>query len=179
MYAKETLYPAVFQFDLSYEVNNDLILEDVLTYRKNFPTSRISSIRYAWHSDYYMHRDMPSIVDHLFNTVEEKIRNFMIKGTNYADGQLILVSSWGIIYEQGSSVEKHNHGNSIFSGVYYAQAATETAPLIFSESGIEVKPRTGLCLIFPGYLTHHVPMLENDGPRTAISFNYHCNFKTA
>lgn len=78
---------------------------------------------------------------------------------------------WGIICDNGDSIETHNHQPSQFSFAYYVNTPKGSSPLVFDTSGYKVKAESGKIVIFDSKLKHHVPKNKCDG-RSLISGNF-------
>ena len=78
---------------------------------------------------------------------------------------------WGIICNNGDSIETHNHQPSQFSFAYYVNTPKGSSPLVFDTSGYRVKAESGKIVIFDSKLKHHVPKNRCDG-RSLISGNF-------
>jgi hypothetical protein len=62
----------------------------------------------------------------------------------------------------------------VWSGVYYVDAGTELGGLItFAREleALEIAPRRGLMLMFPGDLLHSVSRYDGESARTCVGFN--------
>jgi hypothetical protein len=76
---------------------------------------------------------------------------------------MIPYDCWGAIYREGDYTIMHNHWPHLWSFVYYVNCPDGSAPLLFDRcihpgKGIErVAPRTGLMVMFPGWINHSVP----------------------
>ena len=100
-----------------------------------------------------------------------------------------ITQSWANFTDKGQYHHKHQHPNSIISGVFYPQADRETDRIYFYKDGYErIKIPTdnynhwnseswwyetgaGDLIIFPSSLTHMVQTKQGDGTRISISFN--------
>lgn len=79
-------------------------------------------------------------------------------------------SVWGVMYNEGDYIGKHNHVSS-YSFSYYVNVPKGSSPLIFSTSGHRVKPEVGKLVLFESRLDHYVP--PNKGKqRCIISGNF-------
>lgn len=114
---------------------------------------------------------------------------------------IVMTQSWINILNQGEYHPKHNHSNSIISGVLYiktekgAQIAFDKSlntqiQIESTEYNLYNSPTWTLdmedmdLLIFPSTLSHYVPVKKHDGTRISLSFNtwfkgtigdyYHC-----
>jgi hypothetical protein len=163
-------------FDLSFEVDSISVVQNIWDYKEKFPVSRVSSIRNAWHSDYSMHLKSLEINKLLMDKVHAKLQKFLLpNATDFVNFNIPLISCWAAVYEKGSYTESHDHAWSTFSGVFYAQASEHSSPLVFDGTDIKIKPHTGMCVVFPGYLYHSVPLQTYDEQRIVVSFNYQLN----
>lgn len=100
------------------------------------------------------------------------------------------IQSWAMVMGTGDYTILHDHAEAHLSGVYYADAGDEapepSGHLAFVRPGggfselpglplapttFQIRPRTGLLVLFPGYLQHYVHAYQGRRPRVAISFN--------
>jgi len=110
-------------------------------------------------------------------------RNFKHSLSSYAD---LKFRAWTIFSRSGRGVVPyHNHSNAILSAVYYPLVEGVTGgdlvlvdPRMNANRGypstlqdhfkpIHVKPKTGSCIVFPGYLPHYVQ--EYTGHRLSLA----------
>jgi len=82
--------------------------------------------------------------------------------------RLEVLDCWGAVYGNKGHTIAHTHFPADFSCVVYLDTEEGCAPLIF-ENQIKVSPMSGMIVIFPGMLLHHVP--ENQGQRTVVALN--------
>ena len=63
---------------------------------------------------------------------------------------------------QGSEVEFHDHRRDppVLLGVYYFRIGKGSSPLVIQnkESNLELHPHNGRLILFPGWMTHGVPV---------------------
>ena len=85
--------------------------------------------------------------------------------------ELTCSECWGIIYNDGDYVERHNHEPSYYSFVYYVNTPKGSSHLVFDTSGYKVKAKEGKLVIFDSKLYHHVPTNRSMN-RTVISGNF-------
>lgn len=104
------------------------------------------------------------------------------------DPKIFLTQSWVNYTKPGQFHHQHNHPNSFLSGVVYVK--TNNDKILFCRDRYEqvkLKPQefnwynsdtwwfdvnAGDIMIFPSYLTHRVPEVEEDGhERVSIAFN--------
>ena len=75
---------------------------------------------------------------------------------------------WGICYERGDSVMKHNHFPYPISFCYYVNTPADGTPFILE--GERITPIQGKIIFFPGHQYHWVPKSKSGG-RYAIVGN--------
>ena len=103
------------------------------------------------------------------------------------------LNAWAMVMRSGDYSIVHDHGDSHFSSAYYVDAGdadTDTHPqsglLAFVDprsggrpianldlfpSTFTVRPRTGMLVLFPGWLQHYVHAYRGTRPRISISCN--------
>lgn len=105
------------------------------------------------------------------------------------DVSLYMTQSWANYTEAGQYHHKHNHSNSIVSGVFYPQADNKVDKIYFYKDEYQcIKIPTdkfnpynseswwfevgaGNLILFPSNLTHMVQTKEDDNTRISIAFN--------
>jgi uncharacterized protein (TIGR02466 family) len=97
--------------------------------------------------------------------------------------QVAMVSAWANVNEREDWNLPHVHLPLHWSGVFYVQVDDEAEgeviflnPLPLGErwkrdTGIHYRPRTGMMLLFPAFLTHMVAPHRSDRPRISVAFN--------
>ena len=103
-----------------------------------------------------------------------------------------MVNSWVLQLNQGNKAEPHSHANSVFSGVFYLDDASEADGIIFHKNydnlfsnsilpnnknwnyinsqRWQIQPQKGLLILFPSLLKHSVPQATKK--RFSVAFNY-------
>ena len=83
---------------------------------------------------------------------------------------------WGIIYNKGEGVVKHNHFPWCMSFCYFVNVPKKCVPFILE--GKRIKPIEGRIIVFPSFLYHWAPPSKCDGRcviagniRTSVSIN--------
>lgn len=144
----------VFEFDLTGKIDCNKTRNDIVQFRKDHPRPRKSTIN-SWHSGFFTHRDT-DIFNPLINLVEESANSIgkILIEMSVVDISFKVKESWAIIYDKYGYTEEHMHHPLCFSSVFYA-SADNCASIKFGDYEIETK--TGMLLIFPGYLKHSVP----------------------
>lgn len=153
----------IYIFDLNNKIQADSIAMAVKKYRNNFPQSNKTYVR-GWHSRFHTHL-YSNDFDELIKEVESRLRPKLRKNCDCK-----VEECWTIMYEKGDKVDVHAHDAMQYSAVYYAYAQNSKTPLKF-EGNIEIIPKTGQLLIFPGYLKHWVPVIEESDGRISVAFN--------
>jgi uncharacterized protein (TIGR02466 family) len=105
------------------------------------------------------------------------------------DVQPYITQSWANYTNKGQAHHKHEHPNSIISGVFYVQAVKDIDRLYFFKSGYQqikiptenynlhnsdswwLGVETGQLLLFPSSLTHQVAEVTTTETRISLSFN--------
>lgn len=83
-----------------------------------------------------------------------------------------LYNVWGAVYEKDDYSITHDHWPAIWSFCYYAKADAKSAPLVFTDNGLEIKPIEGMFILFPGWVRHHVPQQAGAGSRVIVAGNF-------
>ena len=85
--------------------------------------------------------------------------------------ELKLKDFWGQYYNKGDYQVKHHHNPHHWSFVYFVNTPRGSSPLVFSESGRQVKAEAGKLVLFPSWLEHHVPK-NNSEERSIVAGNF-------
>lgn len=86
-------------------------------------------------------------------------------------GNFYATDCWGAIYKRGGETLPHAHHPALWSFCYYVDASEECAPLVFPTAERAIQPEPGLIIIFPGWVTHMVPIQQTDFERVIVSGN--------
>jgi hypothetical protein len=86
--------------------------------------------------------------------------------------ELSLVEAWSAVYKKGEWADKHSHNPALLSFCYYLKADKTSSPIVFSDTDLSFVPYSGMCLVFPAYLNHHVPYQEEEEDRIVIAGNF-------
>jgi uncharacterized protein (TIGR02466 family) len=149
-----------------------------------------------YHSNAGNHVSVDSYVLH--DARLERVKNFIDDGVkNYVNSIIIpknniefyVTQSWFNYTKPGQFHHRHNHPNSILSGVFYFNADPEKDKIQFSNDiyrtiSIPAKEwtirnsktwwvpvATGDLIIFPSYLEHMVEQTVSDETRISLAFN--------
>ena len=85
---------------------------------------------------------------------------------------LKVTNFWGNVYEKGDYAQSHNHRPTDYSFAYFVKTKWYDSPLVFTDSGKKVRPKTGTFVAFPAYLNHHVPKHRYNDTRITLSGNF-------
>ena len=141
--------------------------------------------------------DKPQLKN-LRKQITDTIDYFVHQSLGIDDGiKFDISTSWANRYLNDELVIKHNHKNSMISGVYYIETTATTAPIVFEQAWSHVNlfhstttptfkqthlneynstthtiyPRTGDLLLFPSHLEHTVPASDSKDIRYSLAFN--------
>ncbi|HET8708591.1 MAG TPA: 2OG-Fe(II) oxygenase family protein [Pseudomonadales bacterium] len=102
------------------------------------------------------------------------------------------INGWANVLRHGNYNTLHNHPDSVWSGVYYVHAGSQTgaslsgvlelvdprpavamvsAPGSLAGMPVRIQPEAGLMVLFPSWLQHQVHPYWGDEARVAIAFN--------
>ena len=142
------------------------IKERIIEYRKEYPVSRISSVK-AWHSHFSTHRHT-----NYFNDINRRIASecsIILNYYNNINDRLILYDMWVNIYEKGDRTVLHNHfPRCDYSCCYYVDIEENSSPIKFPPR-LEIFPKNDMLVIFAANVYHEVP--PTNGKRTLIAMN--------
>jgi hypothetical protein len=80
-----------------------------------------------------------------------------------------LAECWGIKQNKSHYTKLHNHGNSVYSCIFYLNDHDNN--LIIPELDKEIVPKKGKLVIFTGSLYHRTRRIINNESRYALVFN--------
>lgn len=110
----------------------------------------------------------------------------------WLDSMRWSVLAWAMVMHRGHYTELHEHGDAHWSMAYYPDAgdppteahprsgalalvdprrSNRPVPGLEAPSTILIRPRTGVLVVFPGWLQHFVHTYEGRTPRVCISAN--------
>ena len=177
--AKETL--PVFEFEIPEELIHDAFLGAIELYvakdvfekiycgaNKNLDGSSITTKISHFHSTSKSHIKNLKI-SKLSKYIEQLTKQISLKYYS-ADIDYTVKNSYVIWYTGGvgDNISKHNHFPYSFVASTYLHMPENSSPINFGED-LEIYPKTGTCLIFPGNLYHEVKDTKVD--RIVISMD--------
>ena len=137
-------------------------------------------------------RDVLSKFPSLKNSLLNEFNDYKNSCLYYEDTEFFITTSWVTKCKPNSSSHKHNHQNSLYSGVLYFQEGEDFAGIRFSNENIipqqillkeptewnllnssswVIKPSPNQVVIFPSYLYHEVTFHGASEDRYSLAFN--------
>jgi len=150
----------------------------------------------GWHSpaDLALRTDscyravMKLIVDHVGATQSKVVAAMGLTPSPWR----VAAEAWAMVMNNGDYTIAHEHGDAHWSSTYYVDAG-DADPERMPDSGalavldprrggrpipgadpgstFTIRPRTGMLVVFPGYLQHYVHAYRGTRPRIAIACN--------
>ena len=177
------------EFDCAAELNSTLE-SAILERMKNDPGVRLSN-QGGWQSKH----DLPRWGEDAAKRVIAHAASLATENTIATQGHVLRwsIDAWANVSESGASNRAHVHGGSFWSAVYYVRvdegeggelmlhdprmpALRMHAPhLRFKDLGPElmasIKPKAGMMVMFPAWLSHSVQPWDGGGSRISIAMN--------
>ena len=123
------------------------------------------------------------LMKHIMGAIYQTYRQFSPVDFN-------ALQAWWTVYEKGAFIPRHTHSNSMISGAYYLRQPQGAGPIKFFNpigplinhfyhpdlifqvaADIDIEPRTGTLLLFPGWLEHETQANQSDEDKIIVSFN--------
>jgi len=126
-----------------------------------------------------MQEQKPNILDFHKDIADKIMKEVYVPNQRLSD-------SWVNIQNKGSTLDFHNHPNSVVSGVVYLKANGNDSKLVFQNpltpmsptavsphrETYELTPKTGLLVMWPSYLMHGSgPSINQSDERIVFGFN--------
>lgn len=149
----------------------DLAREAIDELRVTHPQSPESNVKATYMSPWHSHLLNPKlgpITESVLTLAREASKRHLSANLAALNMDLVVTDCWGIIYDQADYTQRHNHFPSEFSCALYLEAHEDSAPIIFS-GRLNIKPKPGMLVLFPGILTHEVP--ATSGRRVVLAMN--------
>ena len=120
------------------------------------------------------------------------VTDYLDKVVSYQYENYAVTHAWLNRASEGAFQGMHTHGNSIVSGVYYLQASSNNAPLIFEKTEansapyfaiapreqtlynsnrMALPPKSGTCFLFPSNIRHGYDIPNQGKDRISLAFN--------
>ena len=157
----------VFQYPYAEKINP--ILHN--TIKENLDLEHIGTRQTHWNC---RSREFKIIGDYVEGLLKNGYMGNIVFDESSVQGPLVLLSLWGMWYDNGIYQESHHHTPAHWSFVYYVNTPKGSSPLVF-DSGCNKKiyPKSGDVVIFPGWLKHHVPPNKCEGRTSVVGNFYH------
>jgi len=186
----ESCFTSPISTDSLTSIDNKSLIEYCYDLKNTSP-GRVKSNGFGWQSEDISdeHPEIKNLRDEIFNRISYLHKEFGFKTPAYHR----ISNIWVNINGQSSFNRPHVHAESLFSGVYYAQAEEDSGDLYFlhpatshqyhiDERTVEkftdfnssvfiVKPQVGKLVLFPSWLVHYVESNRSSADRISISFN--------
>ena len=124
------------------------------------------------------------LMKHIMGAIYQTYRNFV------PEVDMNAQQAWWTVYGKDAFIPRHTHANSMISGAYYLRQPEGAGPIRFynplgplvnhlyhadlsfqTAGDIEITPKTGTLLMFPGWLEHETDPNQSDDDKIIVSFN--------
>ena len=111
----------------------------------------------------YWEKYIRNIADSCINILKKDLYGNIEKKTCYHN-------HWFHVYKKNYNFGWHTHGESNFSAIYFVDLSNEKYKTEFTDMDLLIKE--GNFLIFPSFLEHRSPLIEEQDKKTIVSFNF-------
>ena len=163
----------VFVCDLSpLTANLELARQAIDELRISHPLSPESNVKATYMSPWRSHlvSDKFGPLMQVVLQVSKEASKLLSANLDALNMEMIVSECWGIIYEEASYTQPHNHFPSDFSCSIYLETHPDSSPIIFAGK-YPLQPTPNMLVMFPGILTHEVPATK--GRRVVVAMNLH------
>jgi hypothetical protein len=157
-----------------FETQSDILrqgLSALDALRAAYPESTPSSVKATYMSPWKSHLlndDLRDVCDQIRAESEHACQQHLNVSLQELDAKLVVTDCWCVDYAEGDFTVPHHHFPTTLSAVLYLSVEKDSAPIYFGGT-VSVQPKSGALVIFPGILTHSVPV--NKSPRKVIALN--------
>ena len=166
----------VYEYDISNELNFEELRTACLEYKQSHPNHKHKKLHNAFMSGFNLHRETDKFKT-LIQLIEQKTQEHIdpvVKDIGIK-AKFVVQESWIVMYNKFGFVENHGHFPFGYSAVCYI-TANNTSNIQFHD--IELTPKQGMLLLFPGGLSHKVkPVTIHHGERITFACNLYPNFE--
>jgi len=148
-----------------------LAREAIAELRARYPAETGSNAYASYMSPWKSHRlnaKLTPICELAIDMVKHAVKTTMNCDFDALGLGLFITDCWGLIYNESDYTKPHHHFPTDYVVVVYLEADDGCSPILF-HGGLEVRPRPGLMVMFPGMLIHEVP--ANSGRRVSLVMN--------
>tara|TARA_Y100000114_G_C11760284_1_gene329161 strand:- start:765 stop:1415 length:651 start_codon:yes stop_codon:yes gene_type:complete len=183
------LFPTPFWQTQVRGVDNKPIKDYCYHLQKNTEGVIISN-RGGWHSKEIL-EPLPIELHNLFDQTTKWVNNYCTQITGISD--LMVGNFWFNINPPNTFNRRHDHQNSVLSGVYYVDCEGDNignfvierddnmeffarskyincAP--FTQNSFEITPLTGFLFLLPSWVYHSVELNKEKHDRISLAFNF-------
>jgi uncharacterized protein (TIGR02466 family) len=142
----------------------------------NFPTTYNSKLNQEVNSELVVRQVLSYIINNHAAALAEEC------GIPYNE---IKFNPYGFFHsmKQYAYMKRHMHSNATFSGIVYLDIGEDVPPIVFHDPRtasvfgdnrsheFEVKPETGMIMLWNAWLEHEIPQKLNDNVRKVFAFN--------
>ena len=187
MFEINSIFPtSVIMGDLHREISKEELA--VVEYHKTRVSTNIGNTTSL--DKYILKTELPEIKTFIELGIKSYVDNILIPKHPL---NFYITQSWLNYTSKGQFHHKHNHPNSILSGVFYFSAdASRDKIILYNEKYKQITiptkqynlynsetwwftVKTGSLVIFPSYLTHMVEQIVSDDTRVSLAFNVFAN----
>jgi len=138
--------------------------------RITHPQSPESNVKATYMSPWTSHLINPKLMPlvHSVTLIGKEVSKTLSANLEALNMDLVVTDCWGIVYDKSSYTRIHNHFPAEFACSIYLEAHPDSAPIVFAGK-LNIKPKPGMLVIFPGILNHEVP--ATDGRRVVVAMN--------
>ena len=142
-----------------YKITDDSGKKENSVYSHVLPTPKISSLR-VW--------EQTSVFNDLLDTFIHYSNYYSIETQN-----VTIQDCWAVLYEKGNYSIEHAHLGTPtpLSFVFYVQNE-KASPIEFVHGNKMIYPKTNTLLLFPPWVKHKVPPLEDEKHRIVLAGNF-------
>ena len=179
-------------------MNIENLIKEIYKYKESYDADgrKISNVGGYQSWDFNWDIIEPNNIEYKeLNSLFSSIQNNLLNITYGAEASVNISNAWVSINHKHDYNRRHQHPNSIFSGVFYLQNPEDSESIIkfhrsreFSDylmsryinhdldhsywsEAFEIFPKAGDLLIFPSYMFHEVYPNRSESPRISIAFN--------
>lgn len=164
--------------------------------RARTPSLQVSNHGGAWHSVPDLARRPDPVWQAIVGLIMPRVREAFdaVARSNGHDTRALPldqgVQMWGMVMDRGGYATLHEHHDASWSIAFYADAGdpgeppagalslvdprrvpAQCAGVTIYPSTFTLRPRTGMLVVFPGWLQHYVHAYDGTRPRVTLSAN--------
>ena len=158
-------------------INNDELVSEIEKFSSELDSRYIENKHHTYYEDKiypFGQKQAEFLIEEIERSVSEVVGR-----------KMRITAIWTLTLNNGESVSYHSHKSNLhpvheehFSIAYYANAPEGSANLIFDvtacntiEKSVQIKPETGMLVIFNSFIGHMTDRHKSDIPRIVVSAN--------